>query len=332
MTLRFKTPLLAALCALAGVACSNDSTEQIVTGRVATSGAVAVRAITGNDVVTAARVQSDGTFTIALPAGHDYRLEVLTSAGARRLNAGTKGGSSFRVCHAVDPFDLGAIGHAAHGPDGGACPPGHGSGGGSSGTCTDPSGNCPEDPSLPPPCPNPDASGDCPNDPTPPPPPPCSDPNDPACGCDPAGNCEPVPPPPPPCTDPNDPACGCDPAGNCEPPPTPCTDPTEPCGCDSAGNCHPLPPPPPCTDPNDPYCKCDDVGNCPVPQPAPPWCVDPADPTCEDQCAIEPWYCGCPTEDVTCWPEPVPSPSCDPSSMAPQWLPKDFGCEEPASS
>ncbi len=46
---------------------------------------IAVRAIDGQDVVTAAQVRSDGSFTLALPSGNRYRIEVLTAAGVKHL-------------------------------------------------------------------------------------------------------------------------------------------------------------------------------------------------------------------------------------------------------
>jgi hypothetical protein len=64
--------LLLALCAAAG--CSDQPSTQVLTGRVTTSGALAVRAISNGTVVTAARVRSDGSFTLSLPAGTNYQL------------------------------------------------------------------------------------------------------------------------------------------------------------------------------------------------------------------------------------------------------------------
>ena len=232
MTIRAGRAWFLAICAVAGMGCTESSSTQVLTGRVTTSGALAVRAVTDDSTVTAAQVRSDGSFTLALPAGAHYRLEVLTTSGVRHVLS-HKGAAlsalSFDVCQPTDPFDCGGIG------DGSTSGGGMGSGGGGGG--------------MQPPC---DASGNCP-------PPPCTDPSDPNCmppPCtDPSGVCPPPtcdpadamcpPPPPPPCTDPTDPqtckdpcmvdpaSCGCameDP--NCWPPP-------EPPSCDAAGNCDP---------------------------------------------------------------------------------------------
>jgi hypothetical protein len=297
----------------------------VLTGRVTTSGALAVRAVTDDSTVTAAQVRSDGSFTLALPAGARYRLEVLTTSGVRHVLSHQSSGLralSFEVCQPTDPFDCGGIGDGSTGG-------GMGSGGGGMQPPCDANGNCP-----PPPCMDP-SDPNC----KPPPPPPCMDPSDPSC----------VPPPPPPCTDPTDPLCKCDANGVCPPPtcdpadamcppppPPPCADPSDP-------NC--MPPPPPCADPTDPYCKCDANGVCPpptcdpadamCPPPPPPPCADPTDPeTCKDPCMIDPASCGCSMEDPNCWPPPEP-PSCDAAGncdpgmggMAPDHPPGDFGCQ-----
>jgi hypothetical protein len=315
-----------AFCAIA--ACSGEPSTQVLTGRVDThKGAVAIRAISDGVVITAAQVRTDGSFTLVLPAGARYRLEVLTRAGVKNVVART--GSSFhdltfKVCAPTDPYDVGGIGDPT------MCDP-----------ATDP--NCKpgcEDPMDP----------NCQ-----PPPPPCMDPTDPTCGCDANGNC------PPPKCEPGDPNCTpCDPMTDPMCPPPPCTDPMDPTCCDANGTCgggctDPNDPncmPPPCTDPMDPNCKppcmdpmdptcngCDANGNCPPPvcmdpnDPgcAPP-CTDPMDPTsCKDPCVTDPATCGCMMDDPNCWPQPEPcdpgTGMCDPNgTMEPDNVPGDFGC------
>ncbi len=323
---------LLAVCAMAGIGCSESSPTQVLTGRFTTSGALAVRAVTSDSTVTAAQVRSDGSFTLALPTGKRYRLEVLTTSGVRHVLSQKSGGLtalSFEVCQPVDPWDVGTVGNGMD-PNGG--------GGGT--PCNDPN-----DPMCK--CTDP-MTGQM--DPNCEPPPPC-DPMDPNCtpGCaDPTDpNCDPG------CTGPNDPNCQppppCDPMdANCQPCPsgdpscgTVCTDPTDP-------NC--IPPPPPCADPNDPYCKCDASGNCPpptcdpgdpmCPPPPPPPCADPTDPdTCKDPCMADPATCGCAMEDPNCWPPPQPpecdaAGMCDPGTggMTPANPPGDFGCVETTPS
>lgn len=322
---------LVAVCAMAGFGCSETSSTQVLTGRLATSGALAVRAVSGNRTVTAAQVRSDGSFTLALPAGENYRLEVLTTSGVRHVLASRPTGLAdlaFSVCDPTAPWDVGAIANGDPSGPPGMCsdptdptcnPPPCPAGDPTCGSmCSDPS-----DPDCHPPCMDPTAPGCMP-------PPTCTDPTDPGCM------------PPPTCTDPTDPGC--------MPPPcmagdptcgTVCTDPTDP---------HCLPPPPPCMDPTDPYCNCDAAGGCPpptcastdpmCPPPPPGPCTDPTDPdTCQDPCMADPASCGCPSTDPTCWPDPQP-PTCDPmgmcdpstGGMTPAHPPGDFGCKEnPAS-
>jgi hypothetical protein len=70
---------LLALCLGTLVACSDGAEDQILTGRVDTSqGALAIRAVADGEVITATPVRTDGSFTLTLPAGSTYRLEVLT--------------------------------------------------------------------------------------------------------------------------------------------------------------------------------------------------------------------------------------------------------------
>lgn len=311
-SLRSGKAWLVALCAMAGIGCSESSSPQVLTGRFATSGALAVRAVSADQTVTAAQVRSDGSFTLALPAGQRYRLEVLTTSGVRHVLAeGSRGltALNFRVCDPGDPWDVGNVGNGmdpgtgCNDPNDPMC------------KCADPT-TASTDPNCgPPPC--------MPGDPGCAP---CSDPTDPSCG-------------PPKCTDPMDP--------NCPQPPscmpgdpscgTMCTDPTDP-GC--------MPPPPPCADPTDPYCKCDESGACPpptcastdpmCPPPPPGPCTDPTDPqTCQDPCMADPATCGCAPGDSTCWPDPQPpecdaAGMCDPGTggMTPANPPGDFGCKE----
>jgi hypothetical protein len=245
------------VCALAlalAAACSNTPQTQVLTGKVTTSGALAVRAISDGTVVTAARVRSDGSFTLSLPAGTRYQLEVLTATGVQHVLDARSAALAFRVCEPTDPFDLGGMGHGMGSGSAGCdqpppdCDP-------ATGMCCDADGQCTPmcDPMTDPNCvPPPPPMCDPTTDPMCPPPPDC----DPATGmcCDASGNCAPpcdpmtqpdCPAPPPPCMDPTDPntcqdpcmgdpmQCGCDPSADpamCWPPPPPC---------DASGNCGP---------------------------------------------------------------------------------------------
>src|SRR5689334_14510774 len=104
-------PWLLAACVATGIGCSQTpSSTQVVTGRVTTAGAIAMRAVTGTTVVTASRIHSDGSFSLALPAGHLYRLELLTTRGVRPVLARSGRALSaleFRVCQPTQPFDCG---------------------------------------------------------------------------------------------------------------------------------------------------------------------------------------------------------------------------------
>lgn len=326
------------LALVLGAGCTSEPPTQVLTGKVNTSGALAVRAVSGTTVVTAAQVRSDGSFTLTLPAdGVRYRLEVLTTSGVRHVFASADGALadlSFRVCQPVDPYDMGGIGGSSDPGMGGGSP---GCDPMSGDDCTMPWPGCddPMDPNCqpPPPC---DATtgNDCPTEP-----PHCMDPMDPNCPwpqpCAPGdGTCT------EPCADPTSPNCGV------------CTNPMDPtCG---------LPPTPGCSDPNDPYCFCDAMGNCPepwcdggggmdpstpgqdiwiCPPPPPEPCLDPMDPTtCTNPCGTDPAACGCAMEDPNCWPTPVP-PECDamgqcepggPGGMTPENPPGDFGCDDDA--
>ncbi|MGE5185085.1 MAG: hypothetical protein ACM31C_23615 [Acidobacteriota bacterium] len=297
-----------AACAAAGVGCSGGESTQVVTGKVTARGAIAVRAVDGSDIITESRVRSDGSFTLSLPAGQHYRLQVLTWGGVQPI-MGKTGALAFDVCQPSDPWDMGGVGS-------GSGSGGTGGGAGSGGYCVPP-----------PPI---DANGnpcDPMSDPTCLPPPPCDPMTDPSCAC--------LPPPPPP---------GCDlgtgSGSNCPPPCDPATDPMcfpppppPPPGCDPGtgsgsgsgsgygsgdGSSCPPPPPPPCDPMTDPTC----------PYPPPP-CTDPTDPTtCQDPCMADPTQCGM-GSGSGCWPPPCDpaDPSCAMGSgMWPQHPPGDFGC------
>jgi hypothetical protein len=190
-------------CALAlalAAACSSTPDDQVITGKVTTSGALAVRAISDGSVVTAARVRSDGSFTLSLPAGAQYQLEVLTKTGVQHVLDTRSAALAFRVCTPTGPYDLGGMGSGSGGCDQPPpmCDP-------ATGMCCDASGNCM------PGC-DPMTQPDCAT-----PPPPCMDPTDPntcqdpcmadpmQCGCDPSADPTMCWPPPPPC----------DASGNC---------------------------------------------------------------------------------------------------------------------
>jgi hypothetical protein len=337
-----------ALCGLLA-ACDGGEPDQLLTGRVDTSqGALAIRAVSTDDaeVIVATPVRTDGSFTLTLPAGDTYRIEVLTRTGVRylvRRSGNVLRDLSFKVCQPVDPFDVGDVGAPntdglcmAGDPSCTPCDPMTGT------DCEKPPEPCtdPSDPNCKQPC-------DVMDETCEPPPPPCTDPMDPACWCDvvqpdgtccssadpSCGKCQPGDPncePPPPCDPANDPMC-CYADGTCEPPP-PCDPTIDPaCGCKEDGTC----PPPPCLDPSDPNCG----GGCTDPN-APgcvPPCSDPMDPTtCKDPCAEDPAACGCMVAadgTANCWPT-EPQPCCDPNGMcdpsdgmAPDNVPGDFGCE-----
>ncbi|HEY5951260.1 MAG TPA: hypothetical protein VIV40_37465 [Kofleriaceae bacterium] len=352
---------LFATCAIAGFGCTEGGKTQVLTGRVTTQNAVAVRAIDGDTVITAGRVRSDGTFTLSLPAGHRYRLEVMTDGGVHNVvgvKDGALGDITFKVCDPQPPWDMGGFGEPG-------CDPTDPNGMG----CGDPTPCDPNDPDCKPwPC-DPTTDPMCP--------PPCDPMTDPNCGGGGGGGCDStdpncVPPcdpmtdpscqPPPPCdpaTDPNckcypgDPNCPvCDPMTdpNCQPPPPPCDPMTDPnCGT----TCDPNDPTcQVCADgTEDPYCKCDWWNGtcepcdpmvdamCPTP---PPPCDDPTDPnTCKDPCMVDPVSCGCGMTDPgdvmadgttgdgnTCWPPPEPCTmeSCPDDPWSPENPPGDFGC------
>jgi hypothetical protein len=163
-TVRTNRAWLFALSALVVGCTASEPSTQVVTGKVsAKHNAVGVRAVSGEDVLTAAAVRADGTFTLVLPKGHEYRLELLLRSGSvkhfsTKTTAGKLTGLAFKVCEPQDPWDMG------------------GTDPGTPGMCTDPT-----DPNCKPPC-DPMSGEMCPE---PPPPPPCP-PDDPNCqplGC-----------------------------------------------------------------------------------------------------------------------------------------------------
>src|SRR5687768_17201079 len=70
-----------------GFGCSDGGSTQVLTGRFDETGIVAIRAVSGTDVVTAAQVANDGSFRLVLPSGARYRLEVLTESGVKHVLA-----------------------------------------------------------------------------------------------------------------------------------------------------------------------------------------------------------------------------------------------------
>jgi hypothetical protein len=317
-----RTLRVLALC-LVG-ACSGTSSTQVLTGHVASErGVIAVRAVADGEIVAATPVRSDGTWTLELPEGELYRLEILTRGGVKHVvhhKDGALRSLVFKVCDAGDPYDTGEMGDPMQpgDPD-----------------CDDP---------VPPPC-DPMTDPMCgggeppgctdPMDPNCQPPPSCDPMTDPYCTCDENGNCYP-------CMDPSAPDCGGG-GGGCEPgtmgmPDGTCCNPmTDPACGGGGGGCDPM---------TDPACKCDDYGNCwsdpGCPDDDPMCCAangtcdpctNPMDPTsCEDPC-MDPATCGCTTDEPDCWPEPQPCEAdengmCDPGQgMTPDNVPDDFGCE-----
>lgn len=258
--LRDMKPMLVLAACLAG--CSGTTPTQILTGNVTTTGAIAVRAVSGSTVITAGRVRTDGSFTLSLPAGAEYRLEVLTSTGVQPVvtsDGTTLANLTFRVCTPTSPWDMGGVGSAGSGSGSDTPPVGCSTPNGVTGPCPPPCDpttdtncptpcdpttdtNCPAPPPPPPHC-DPTTDGTCP-----PPPPPVCNTNNNGSGCPP--QCDPTtqadcPTPPPPCVDPTD-------TTSCQ---DPCmTDPSQ-CGCATNGSdasCWPPPQPP----------QCDSSGNC----------------------------------------------------------------------
>jgi hypothetical protein len=240
-------------CALGACAVTED--VQTISGRVERTGfggqVLGARAVAGDRVVATAPVTQDGRFTLEVPVGTGYRLEVITSTGAQVLAAQATDdlvAATFDICDPGEPYDVGVIYQGDSVP---ACDPSTGEG-------CDPG------------CPDPNADGSCDE-------PGCDPTTDPTCGgggdpgCDPATgeNCDPG------CTDPNpDGSCdeppGCDPATgeNCDPG---CPDPSSDgsCGDDCPYDDPTMCWPPPDGEPCDPNGVCD-PGGCAVPeQPVP---------------------------------------------------------------
>jgi hypothetical protein len=230
--------------ALAACGATDDGT-QTITGQVSVArfGApvLGARAVAGASIVATSKVSDAGGFRLRIPRGADYRLEVVTAAGARPLLGHDLTALRFDVCAAVQPYDIGTVfrgddpgrvfdkcapradGTCAPGGtgdptcdddhpcppcEGTDCAPGDGSGSGSGGDPGCDGANCPPD--------------KCDGANCPPPPPPCD-----------GANC---PPPPPPCdgTDcpspPGDPSCGAD---------KPCPQPGDGCDDDHREFCDP---------------------------------------------------------------------------------------------
>jgi hypothetical protein len=348
MTGKLQSWLLAACAAVGfGVGCTDGSPTQVLTGKLsANSGAVAVRAVSGDHVVTAGRVHSDGSFTLSIPAGKSYRLEVLSSDGRAHPMLANDGGLAknlaFDVCKPTRPYDMGNCELGGTGTGGMCVPPK---------PCMDPTDpNCQ-------PC-DPNSGMSCPCDPAVDPTckPPCDPTLDPMCKCDPStGMCPPCDPTDPMCKQPcdpmTDPMCPppCDPTDPmCKQPCDPTVDPM--CKCDPiTGMC------PPC-DPTDPMCKqpCDPMTD-PMCGTTPPPCTNPMDPTtCKDPCMTDPSMCACSVVvgsgsgsgymdgkdpggmgSGSCWPPPeMPCDmngncTCDGGGMFPTHPPVNFGCGEP---
>jgi hypothetical protein len=288
-------------CAAFAIACTGGSPAQVLTGKVTAKDAIAVRAVSGSDVVTAGRVHTDGSFTLSLPEGKAYHLEVLTSDGSARpilaRDGVTPKNLAFDVCHASKPYDLGGVG-GSNGAGPGLCPP-------PPPPCdssTDPSCMC--DPS----------SGACP-------PPKCDPTTDPSCMCDPTtGPC-----PPPKCDPTMDPSCMCDPTTGACPPPK--CDPTQDPTCPVM--------PPPCVDPTDPntckdpcmehpeVCACGSSGGGKAPG-SPPGGMGPG--------SSGSGSAGGGATGGTCWPPPDPGcdlmGDCPCDGVFPEHAPGNFGCQE----
>ncbi len=190
-----------------------ESAAQIVAGRVArhnfASQVVGVRALSGATAVAWSPVATDGRFSLELPAGADYRMEVVTTSGSHGFVASAEGSTRalrFDVCSAGVPFDVGHVHGWSQSDDE---KPGD--------DCGDPPVPCDDDGN----CCFPDGTCD---DPTTPP----CDPGDPSCCDDPGpdGSCPPQP-------------CEPGPDGNCDQPPAPCDDYDDP-------SCWPQPGTPPC--------------------------------------------------------------------------------------
>jgi hypothetical protein len=317
------------------VACASEPT-QTLEGRVSRSGfsgtVLGARVVAGDTVITTTPVDSDGSFTLAVPVGTGYRIEIITSDGAQPM-VGQSSGTvvHFDVCDPGEPYDLGDIFQGDSWPG-----------------CDDPNndGSCDDEP-APTPC-DPNTGTNCCDDPQPDGS--CGGGEDPDPGCDPTtdpnctpggGECDPqtgenccTPNGDGTCTpcDPNsDPTCGCtddDGDGICDGGGTPGCDPSDPNCCSNPwpdGTCGDDT----CTDSDaDNECDCD-------PQTG-EWCGDPGctDDNGDGFCDGDgtPPGCGENTDPTNCWPPPDEEPCDDDGVCAPEdcAVPEetipDFGC------
>ena len=328
------------------LACGTGPTDeiQVLRGRVTAAdvGApvVGVRVMQGQRLVASRPVADDGSFTIEVPVGSDYRLEVVSRERAHGVAVhrghGTRPMALFDVCEAEPDVDLGDLdsggdGNVGWGSSDGDClnpPPPCADGDGDcvepcfedeDGVliCGDPVPPCDEDDSPfcddtpPPPCfEEDDGSWSCDD----PPPPPCFEEDDGSWSCDDT--------PPPPCFEEDDGSWTCD---DTDPPPPPCFEDDEGSWtCDDTD-----PPPPPCFEDDDgswvcvntdpPPCDPDDDGTCGW-EPGcgdPENCDEPDAPCggadteagwCDDICMTDPDLCWptpdeCSYDDPMCWPE-----------------------------
>ena len=330
-----------------GAACTGGGADetQSIEGQVARNNfeanVLGVRAVRGGEAVAWAPLTDNGHFRLRVPVGEDYRLEVVTAAGAHPFvgRTGELGRHlSFDVCAAGTAYDVGHV----HGWDQAGDPGGEDGNDGGGGDCNDPcmedpggcTDPCRDDPTLcEDPCEtDPDSCQDpCEKDPSL-----CEDPcetdpdncqdpcrEDPSLcepTCDESGNC---------CYEdgtccdqngsccyPDGTCCGaegcCYPDGTCDPPPCDPSDPDGDCYCNeqdpgSDCYCNPDDPTSYCyckEDDPDSYCYCnpEDPNSYCYPQPG---CENPDGTTC---CRDDNGGGG---EDPTCWPEPDEPPPCD---------------------
>ena len=113
--------LLSAVALAALVACTGQSDgpsgeTQKLTGSVQASSfrspVVGVRVVNDSGVVAAAPVGADGAFSLAVPKGTGYRVEVVTREGAFPLGGRGETGlraMAFDVCSAADDFYVGGV-------------------------------------------------------------------------------------------------------------------------------------------------------------------------------------------------------------------------------
>lgn len=347
------------IAAALGACVANDDT-QTISGRVERTGfdgmALGARVVQGDAVVVTAPLAADGSFTVTVPAGTGYRLEIITSTGAHPFvqQAGAVLiEETFDVCDPIDPYDLGDVYQGDEIPDDWGepgdptwCP--DGTMPDADGTCT--GGTEPGCGDPPPPdwCPDGVPEEEC-WDPCSWDPMACDDP----CALYPE-TCDPCAADPSLCEDPclehpewcEDPCSSDDPAG-CDP----CVEHPElcdPCLADPS-LCDPCATRPElCEDPcaSDPT-LCEDP--CALyPELCDPCMGDPSlcDPClehpelCEDPCVTDPTLCESPCsagmdgsyDDPTCWPPPDDMPCdasgvCEPGGCAVPEAPiPDFGC------